>query len=362
MTRKAFDTVSRLLADCGVRVNGSSPTDIQVHDPRFYSRVLAAGSLGVGESYVDGWWDADDLDGFVARVLAARGDKHLRGWNEVLGYAQAQLMNLQSRARAFQVGERHYDIGNDLYARMLDSRMMYSCAWWVNAGNLEEAQLAKLELTLGKLGLEPGQRVLDVGCGWGGALEYAARRHGVSGVGVTISREQAELARSRVAGLPVEIRLVDYRDLDERFDHAYSIGMFEHVGAKNHRTCLEVVHRCLEPGGRFLLHTIGGLRRSRNSIDPWIGKYIFPNAVIPTQHQVTQAIDGLFLLEGWQRIGRHYDPTLIAWRTNFEKAWPELSKTRDERFYRLWRYYLSACAAGFRAGVTDLWQVLLTRA
>jgi cyclopropane-fatty-acyl-phospholipid synthase len=362
MSARARDTVIRFLGDCDVQVDGSRPTDIQVRDPRFYERVLAQGSIGVGEAYMDGWWDAADLDGFVTRVLRCNVDKRLRGWNELVGIALAQLTNLQSRARAFQVGERHYDIGNDLYSRMLDSRMMYSCAYWVNATTLEEAQVAKLNLTQDKLGLKPGQRVLDVGCGWGGALKHAVERYGVSGVGVTISKEQAELARNRVAGLPVEIRLTDYRELDDQFDHAYSIGMFEHVGAKNYRTYLEVVRRCLKPGGRFLLHTIGSLRHSRNDIDPWIGKYIFPNAVIPRQAQITEALKGLFWIEGWQRIGPHYDTTLIAWRENFEKAWAELSKTRDQRFYRMWRYYLSACAAGFRAGITDVWQVLLTRA
>jgi cyclopropane-fatty-acyl-phospholipid synthase len=360
MASNARDAVLRILADSGVQVDGPHPTDIQIHDQRFYARALAEGSIGIGESYMDGWWDAADLDGCVTKVLACNADKRLHSWSQLSGYLQAHLTNLQRRSRAFQVAERHYDIGNDLYSRMLDPRMMYSCAYWVNAATLEEAQVAKLNLTLDKLQLQAGQRVLDVGCGWGGALRHAAERYGVSGVGVTVSKEQAALARARVAGLPVEIRLTDYRDLDEKFDHAYSIGMFEHVGPKNYRTYLEVVRRCLKPGGRFLLHTIGGLRGTHNDIDLWIGKYIFPNAVIPRQEQITQALEGLFWIEGWQRIGRHYDPTLIAWRENFEKAWPELSKTRDERFYRMWRYYLSVCAAGFRVGVTDVWQVLLT--
>jgi cyclopropane-fatty-acyl-phospholipid synthase len=361
MAANAREAFLRILAESDVQVGGPRATDLQVHDDRFYARALAEGSIGVGESYMDGWWDAADLDGLITRVLASNSDKRLRGWSEVSGYLHAHLTNLQRRSRAFQVAERHYDIGNDLYTRMLDPRMMYSCGYWVNASNLEEAQVAKLNLTLDKLQLQPGQRVLDVGCGWGGALRHAAERYGVSGVGVTVSKEQAALARARVAGLPVEIRLTDYRDLHEQFDHAYSIGMFEHVGAKNYRTYLEVVHRCLKPGGRFLLHTIGGLRGTRNDIDPWIGRYIFPNAVIPRQAQITEALEGLFWIEGWQRIGPHYDPTLMAWRANFERAWPELSATRDERFYRMWRYYLSVCAAGFRAGVTDVWQVLLTR-
>jgi cyclopropane-fatty-acyl-phospholipid synthase len=362
MSSKARDTVTRLFADSDVQVDGPRPTDIHVHDPRFYQRVLAQGSLGMGESYMDGWWDAEDLDGFLTKLLVSDVDQRVHSWHETFAFAMAKVANLQSRARAFQVGERHYDIGNDLYQRMLDPRMIYSCAYWVDASTLEAAQVAKLNLTLDKLGLVAGQRVLDVGCGWGGALKHAVERYGVHGVGVTISKEQAELARQRVAGLPIEIRLTDYRELHEQFDHAYSIGMFEHVGPKNYRTYLEVVRRNLRGGGRFLLHTIGALRRTRNGIDPWIGRYIFPNAVIPKQKQILDALDGLFWVQGWQRIGRHYDTTLLAWRHNFEKAWPELSATRDNRFYRMWRYYLSSSAAGFRAGITDVWQVLLTAA
>ena len=362
MSSQAREAVTRLFADSDVQVDGPRATDIQVHDPRFYQRVLAQGSLGMGESYMDGWWNAADLDGFITKLLASDVDKRVLGWNETLSFAIAHVANLQSRARAFQVGERHYDIGNDLYERMLDSRLVYSCAYWADAQTLEQAQVAKLNLTLDKLGLAGGQRVLDVGCGWGGALKHAVERYGVQGVGVTISKEQAELARRRVAGLPIEIRLTDYRELREQFDHAWSIGMFEHVGPKNYRAYMEVVHRNLKTGGHFLLHTIGALRRTHNGIDPWIGRYIFPNAVIPRQQQILDALNGLFWIQGWQRIGRHYDATLMAWRGNFEKAWPELSATRDERFYRMWRYYLSSSAAAFRAGITDVWQVLLTAA
>ncbi|MGC4029810.1 MAG: cyclopropane fatty acyl phospholipid synthase [Steroidobacteraceae bacterium] len=355
----ARQTIERFLADCDVRVGGGRPTDLQVHDDRLYARLLAQGSLGLGESYMDGWWDVADLDGFITRVLEAGVDQRVHGWSEVAAYAAAHLSNLQSRARAFQVGEHHYDIGNDLYERMLDRRMIYSCAYWVNASTLDAAQEAKLDLVFDKLQLQGGQQVLDIGCGWGGALRYAVERHGIRGVGVTVSREQAALAQAACAQLPVEIRLTDYRALEERFDHVYSIGMFEHVGSKNYRTYFETVRRCLVPEGRFLLHTIGSRRLTHNDIDPWIGRYIFPNAVVPQQRQITEAIDGLFFIEGWQCIGPHYDPTLMAWRRNFDGAWPELSATRDERFRRMWHYYLGACAAGFRAGITDVWQVLL---
>jgi cyclopropane-fatty-acyl-phospholipid synthase len=361
MSEKARETLTGFFAEGDVKVNGPRPTDIQVHDQRFYARVIAEGSIGIGESYMDGWWDAADLDGLITKLLAPKLDQRVRSWRDMVSYAFARISNMQSRGRAFQVGEQHYDIGNDLYERMLDRRMIYSCAYWANAQSLDQAQEAKLDLVFGKLGLKPGQQVLDIGCGWGGSLRYAAEKYGVSGVGVTVSKEQAELARANCKGLPIEIRLVDYRELDQQFDHIYSIGMFEHVGPKNYRTYLEVARRCLKPGGRFLLHTIGSGRWSSNyDIDPWLEKYIFPNAVVPRQAQITEAITGLFWIEGWQRIGPHYDTTLIAWRNNFEKAWPELSKTRDQRFYRMWWYYLSSVAAGFRSRNADVWQVLLS--
>jgi len=361
MSARARETLSRYFAESDIQIGGPRATDIQIHDPRFYTRVLAEGSIGFGESYMDGWWDAADLDGMITRLLATRVDQRVRSWRDIASYAFARLANLQRRGRAFQVGEQHYDIGNDLYQRMLDRRMIYSCAYWVNARNLDEAQEAKLDLVFGKLGLKPGQQVLDIGCGWGGSLKYAAEKYGVSGVGVTVSKEQAELARANCRGLPVEIRLVDYRELNQQFDHIYSIGMFEHVGPKNYRTYLEVARRCLKPGGRFLLHTIGSGRWSSNvDIDPWLAKYIFPNAVVPRQQQILDELHGLFWLEGWQRIGPSYDTTLLAWRANFQQAWPELSKTRDQRFYRMWWYYLSSVAAGFRSRNADVWQVLLS--
>jgi cyclopropane-fatty-acyl-phospholipid synthase len=361
MSARSRETLTRLFAEGDVHFNGPRPTDIQVNDPRFYDRVVAQGSIGMGESYMDGWWDTPDLDGMITRLLGRQADQRVLSWRDIASYALARLSNLQRPGRAFQVGQQHYDIGNDLYARMLDRRMIYSCAYWAVAQNLDDAQEAKLDLVFGKLGLAPGQQVLDIGCGWGGSLKYAAQKYGVSGVGITVSKEQAELARANCVGLPIEIRLMDYRELNQQFDHIYSIGMFEHVGPKNYRTYLEVVRRCLKPGGRFLLHTIGSGRwSSRIDIDPWLGKYIFPNAVVPRQTHITDAIKGLFFIEGWQRMGPNYDTTLLAWRGNFQKAWPELSKTRDQRFYRMWWYYLSSVAAGFRSRNADVWQVLMS--
>jgi cyclopropane-fatty-acyl-phospholipid synthase len=350
-----------LFAECGIEIDGPNAWDIQVHNDDFHARVLAGGSLGLGESYMDGWWDVRDLDGFIYRLLAANLDERVQGWRDALAWLRAALFNLQRRARAFEVGERHYDLGNDLYEAMLDRRMIYSCAYWQNANTLDEAQEAKLSLTLGKLGLRPAQRVLDVGCGWGGALKFAVEKFDVTGVGVTIAREQAEYARQSCEGLPIAIRLQDYREMREKFDHVYSIGMFEHVGVRNYRKYMRVVRRCLHPGGRFLLHTIGGIK-STNHTDPWIHRHIFPNSMIPSRQQIERAVEGIFSIQGWQDIGAHYERTLLAWRANFDRSWSRLAARYDERFRRMWHYYLGSCAAAFRAKKLDVWQVLLAPA
>jgi cyclopropane-fatty-acyl-phospholipid synthase len=355
---KARRIFEALFAECGIRIDGPGPCDIQVRNDACFARFLAEGSLGVGESYMAGWWDVEDLDGFITRLLTARIDERIHTWRNLLHYWRSVLLNLQRPSRAFEVGRRHYDIGNGLYRAMLDRRMIYSCGYWESAQTLDDAQEAKLELVFRKLDLQRGQRVLDIGCGWGGALRFAAERYGVSGVGITISKAQAEHATAVVAGLPVEIRLQDYRNLDEPYDDIFSIGMFEHVGPKNYRTYMEIVRRCLRSGGRFLLHTIGS-SQVLNRTDPWIEKYIFPNSLIPSAHQIVQAIAGLFVIDGWQRIGNHYDPTLLAWRTNFERWWSDNGQRRDDPFYRMWRFYLSASAASFRARKNDVWQVLL---
>ena len=359
MPLRSRQIVAQLLSECGVRINGDAPYDIQVSNDDFYTRALLNGSLGLGESYMDGWWDTPDLEGFMYRLLCARIDQRVWTWRRVAGFCLASVFNLQNRARAFQIAQRHYDIGNDLYERMLDRRMIYSCGYWESATTLEEAQEAKLNLVFTKLGLKSGQRVLDIGCGWGGALKFAAERYGIEGAGITVSKEQAEYARTVCEGLPIAILLRDYRELYATFDRIYSIGMFEHVGFKNYRIYMETVRRCIQPDGRFLLHTIGSASATNHS-DPWIVKYIFPNSMLPSQLQIVQAMAGLFTIDGWQRIGPHYEPTLLAWRDNFERHWPELKATRDERFFRMWRFYLSVSAASFKAGSNDVWQVLMS--
>ncbi len=353
--------MERLLAFADVRVNGDRPWDICVHNEKLYARVMAHGSIGFGESYMDGWWDAPALDEVMSRVLGARLDERVHNIYDAWAALKAKLINLQAGRRTFEVGKRHYDLGNELYSTMLGKRLVYSCGYWRQAADLDAAQVAKLDLVCRKLMLEPGMRVLDIGCGWGETLKYMAERHGVSGVGLTISREQADFARELCKGLPIEIRLQDYREIDQRFDRVFSIGMFEHVGVKNYRSYFEAVHRCLTGDGLSLLHTIGN-NVSTDRTDPWIDKYIFPNSMLPSAAQITRASEGLFILEDWHSFGSDYDQTLQAWRSNVEAAWPMLPERYDERFRRMWRYYLGASMASFRVHHCQLWQLVLSPA
>lgn len=359
------DRVQGLLAAADVRVGGDRAWDMQMKDRRLPARLLAGGSLALGEAYMDGWWDADSLDGLLARLLAARVDRRARGLADLRDAVAARLLNLQVGRRAFAVGERHYDLGNDLYQAMLGRRLVYSCGYWHDrdgrqAASLDAAQEAKLDLVCRKLGLRPGMRVLDIGCGWGEALKFAAERHGIHGVGVTVSREQQAFAMGLCEGLPLEFRLQDYRELrGERFDRVLSIGMFEHVGVRNYRTYFDVVRSLLPPDGLFLLHTIGG-NVSRRRTDPWIARYIFPNSMLPSARQVAEASEGLFVVEDWHNFGADYDLTLQAWRRNIEAAWDRLPPRYDERFRRMWRFYLAGSMASFRTRRIQLWQLLLS--
>lgn len=357
------ESLQRLAAEAGVQFNGTEPWDIQVHDAVLYERILTQGSLGFGEAYMDGLWDAMALDELFTRLLRADVERKLSGWarlrllGEVLRHS---LFNLQSSRRAFQVGEQHYDIGNDVFEAMLDRSMSYSCGYWQYADSLEQAQHDKLDMICRKLDLQPGEHLLEIGCGWGGLARHAARHFKVNVTGITVSREQQCLARERCAGLPVRIELLDYRELQGSYDKIVSVGMFEHVGPKNYPAYFDTVLRLLKDDGLFLLHSIG-IHTTSATCDAWIDRYIFPNGKLPSAQEITKVLDGRFLIEDWHNFGQDYDRTLMAWWENFERAWPRLEKKYGPRFYRMWKYYLLSCAGFFRSRHGQLWQLVLSK-
>jgi cyclopropane-fatty-acyl-phospholipid synthase len=353
--------IRELLESGGIQVNGSNTFDPQIQNPSFYNRVLSDGALGLGESYMDGWWDCDALDELINKILRARLDQKIRG-NYKLQWRllKTKLTNRQSKKRAFQVGEQHYDIGNDLYTRMLDKRMLYTCGYWKNASTLDEAQEAKLELVCRKIGLQPGMTVLELGCGWGSFAKYAAEKYQAQVKAVTVSKEQVKLGRELCKGLPVDMELQDYRSVEGKYDRVISIGIMEHVGVKNYREYMQITDRTLKDDGIAFIHTIGG-NRSTTATNAFTDKYIFPNGMLPSVAQLGRAMEGLFVMEDWHNFGPDYDRTLMEWHKNFEKAWPELKEKYGERFRRMWCYYLLSSAGGFRARDTQLWQIVMTK-
>ena len=354
--------LSSLLAKADILLNGDRPWDPQIHNPHLYQRIIRQGSLGIGESYVDGWWSCEQLDELIRRVIAARLDKQIKGrWLLPVKYWMlATVFNRQSTKRAFQVGERHYDVGNDLYEAMLDPTMTYSCGYWAQAQNLYQAQLAKLRMVCDKAELNYGDRVLEIGCGWGSFARLAAAEYGVEVTGITVSKEQMKLAQTRCQNLPVHIHLQDYRSLKGQFDKLVSIGMFEHVGPKNYGTYFKNANRLMHDDGIFVLHTIGS-DATQGGTDPWIDKYIFPNGVIPSLMQIAKALEPYFVIEDVHNFGQDYATTLSAWHDNFSNAWPQLSEHYDDRFYRMWDYYLKVCAGAFQSRTLQLFQLVLRK-
>lgn len=353
------ERLGELLAVADIGLDGARPWDLRVNDERFYGMAFG-GSLAVGEAYMDGLWDCDRLDELVYRFRRANLEDKFKLGADGMQVIKAKLINLQNRTRSYGVGERVYDITPDVFEATLDSRRVYSCAYWKNASNLEEAQVAKLDLACRKLQLRPGMTVLDVGCGWSSFVKYAAEEYGVNVVGVTVSREQVAYGQKLCAGLPVEVRYQDYRELSGSFDRVFSAGMFEHVGYKNYRRFFETVRRCLKDDGLFLLHTVGG-NETLKAVDPWIDKYIFPNCLMPSSRQIAEATEDLFVMEDWHNFGADYDKTLMAWFENFDRNWPGLSDKYDERFYRMWKFYLLTCAGLFRSRKNHLWHIVFSK-
>ena len=362
---KLFEQKMRqLLEAAGITVNGDEPYDIQVHHKGFYRRVLLGRDVGLAESYIDGFFDCEQLDELIYRLLmrhdVRRSFRWLRFAKGLMNYA----INFQSLQRATSEGISHYEVGTDLFRAMLDENMIYSCGYWHGAASLAEAQRNKLDLIARKLQLEKGMRILDVGCGWGAAPRYFAEKYGVHVTGITVAKSQYEWAKEWCKDRDVTLVLQDYRAHQGTYHAIYSIGMFEHVGSKNYAAFMTRMERNLIPGGVFLLHTIGThftLTMAEHRA-LWVARNIFINGELPSQKRITRSIDGIFILDDWHNFGIHYDKTLMAWHANFEKAYPQLRARYGEKFHRRWRYYLLSCAGAFRSRHVQLWQLLLTRA
>jgi len=356
-------TIQRLFKHADIEVNGKRSWDIKVHNPKFYKRVLSQGSLGLGESYMDSWWDCENLDQFFYKVIRANLGEKIKGdWKLIIQSLKPKLFNMQTKQKSKKVAKEHYDLSTKLYESFLDPYNQYTCGYWKKAKNLNEAQEAKLHLICKKLKLSPKDKVLDIGCGWGGFAKFASKNYGCHVTGITISDEQLKYAQKYCQGLPVKIIKLDYRDLKIKYDKILICGMIEHVGYKNYKTLMKVVHKSLKENGLFLLHTIG-VNKSSAKGDPWYDKYIFPNGMIPSLKQIGESIEDLFVMEDWHNFGTDYDKTLMAWFENFNRNWPNLKKTSkyNERFYRMWKYYLMISAGAFRSRKNQLWQIVLSK-
>jgi cyclopropane-fatty-acyl-phospholipid synthase len=362
---QAKEAIERLATVVGFSLNGDKPTDPQIYNERVYNIFLSRNSLALGESFMAKWWDCADLAGFFSLVLNAKLFVKKNVLSDPRLFLRTALSNLQRPSKSFEVGEMHYDLGNELYEAMLDKYMVYTSAIWSGVDNLEAAQVQKLERICQKLKLKAGDRVLDIGCGWGGFMKYATQRYGVSCVGLSVSKEQTTLGRQRCEGLPIEFVISDYRDYqnEHKFDHVVSIEMIEAVGPKNLRTYFKKVHELLKPNGNFFLQAIIDLN-STPKADPWIDKYIFRNGVLVSHHQLERETRGLFVFTDLLDVGPDYDPTLMAWWENFDRTFPNLQADNpkyDEHFYRMWKYYLHSCAALFRTGSSQDYQMLLKK-
>lgn len=358
--------IEKILLGAHVRINGDRPWDIKIHNSKAYHRIIHEPSLGAGESYMDAWWDCDRLDELFFRITRYLDPKNIYKASTLISVLIKNFFtNQQSRLRSLKVAKQHYDLGNDLYESMLGETMAYTCGYWRNAKTLDEAQRAKYDLVCRKLELQPGERVLELGCGWGGFAKFAAENYGVFVTAVNISQEQMKYAKEKCQGLPIDFVITDYRNVkaynprNSKFDKVASIGMCEHVGHRNYRRFIKIARDNLKESGLFLIHTIGK-NRSIHFADPWIRKYIFPNGMLPSIKQISGSCENLFVVEDLHNFGTDYDKTLMAWFDNFNQHWLELKKKYGERFYRMWKYYLLSCAGGFRSRSIQLWQFVLS--
>ena len=361
------EIINKIFKDAGIEINGSNEWDIKINNDKIYDDILKKGKIAFGEGYINKLWDCNRIDILVSKILKHDIESHLSK-KDILkisaNIGMKNILNMQSINRAKRDVPFHYDIGNDLYENMLDKRLTYTCAYWDGAENLDQAQEKKMDLICRKLDLKPGERLLDIGCGWASFINYAAENYGVICDGLTLSQEQMKLGKkiANEKGLDVNIILQDYREhkVDDKYDKVVSIGMIEHVGPENYDEFFKCVCELIKDDGLFLLHTISS-PISVNKTDPWINKYIFPNGVIPSISQLSLALEGKMNIEDIHNFGPDYDKTLLSWCENFEKNWHKISDKYSDDFYRMWRYYLLSCAGAFRSRDLNLIQISLTK-
>lgn len=348
-----------LLQKADIQIEGIRPWDIRIRHPDFFKRIMLQGLLGLGESYMDGWWECDRLDIFIYKFLANKLDDAVpENFSDILMILSEKIFNRKSDDCDSRVLVKKYDIGYDVFTHMLDPYMQYSCGYWRNGATLAEAQEAKLKMICEKLQLAPGMRVLDIGCGWGGTAEYIARHYDVYVEGITNSTEEQKVAQSRCQGLDITIMLEDYQDLsDDKFDRVIALGTLEYIELKNYSDFFKAVARSLKPDGLFLLHSTGSTQLV-NHVGPWLNKYIFPNGCLPSGQQLVQSIEPYFVIEDWDNLGTDYDKTLMSWSEKINESWPVLSMNHSPKFKRMLDYYLCSGAGFFRAGRIQLRQIL----
>lgn len=350
-----------LLARAGVKVDGKEPWDIQVADQRFFRTVLTQGSLGLGEAYLRGWWTCNDLEELSYRLIRSGLYKtSLLLPQPVLANLLHATINQQSKEKSLRVAVQHYSLGNDVFLDFLGRHHLYSCGYFKDTDDLDVAQRQKLEKVCRLLDLRPGDRVLDVGGGWGEFARYAATQHGCEVTSINIADEQIKFAREYCKDASVEIRRCDYRDVTGRFDKIVVMAMLTHVGYKNYRGFMEVMDRCLEPGGLMLVESVGG-HKSRKDCEPWINRYIFPGGVVPSLEQFDRAVAGLFARKALDEFGSSYVHTLRAWHRNFVQAWPAHRSRYDDRMRLMFEYFFLTVAGAFRAGYLLHWHLLFQK-
>ncbi len=365
-------TLERIFARAGIRLfrhlssANARPADVIIHDPRFYRRVLFGGNLALGNSYIEGWWDAQRVDMTLHKLLRSGVFMkwYVRGHNQFVNWLRSRVLNLQTINRSRRVVERHFDIGNELYEGMLDRNMQYSCGYWKGAQTLDESQINKMKLISDKLGLQQGMCVAELGGGFGGLSKFMAER-GCSVSLWNISHEQVNFAREFCAGLPVTIYEDDYRNAYGTYDRVVAIGLCEHVGHKNYRRpFFETVHRILKEDGLFLMQTIGATHRGFET-EAWLNANIFPNSALPTMTRLARAFEPLFVLEDWHNLHLDYVQTLRAWRSNFHESWTELTEAfpekYDVRFKRMWDYYLNFAIGLFTSRAINISQFVFSK-